>query len=654
MSQTVPSTSSTEIPHPDAPIASGETAAPRSWIPLVREFLQPDTFRRNREFFSACGISLLVHFLILFSLSLLFFDIPSQVAASFLSTIQPEEAPPEPVVSLDAWKTDDVGQSGIDPNSAAMADQAAVLGIAVPEPTAVTSSLPDQFQQSPTARLAETEAIPQEAPLLSLLTTTGSAVTSNEGGTKGAIDRLTREIAASLRERRTCVMWLFDASLSLKDRRREIADQFENVYRELGALELGAEGSLTTAVASFGNHFTPLTPAPVDDIESIRQAVRNEIEPDESGNERVFYAVQEAVKRWNKHRLEPRRNALMVIVTDEKGDDIQQLEAAIQLCRKSGIRCYVLGNAALFGRSKGYVRWRYDDGDVDELPVDQGPETPHPEAVQLGFWSVNGRDLERMSAAYGPYGLTRLCAETGGVYFIADESRVHRFDPEIMRNYLPDYRSLSAYETDVRKHPAKLALVEASTRTAADGIELPQLVYRADTDETLKQQLFEAQKPAAELEYKLNIMLQALESGEKDRGRILEPRWQAGYDLALGRVLTMRVRAHGFNSVLAEMKTNPKSFQNSRNNHWVIEPAEEISSGVQLKKMGAKGTELLQKVVREHPGTPWELIAQRELSRPLGWKWQETYIEIPKPPDPGNAPPRPPQKPPAPRQKPKL
>lgn len=64
-----------------------------------------------------------------------------------------------------------------------------------------------------------------------------------------------------------------------------------------------------------------------------------------------------------------------------------------------------------------------------------------PEAVQLGFWSVDGRDLERMSAAYGPYGLTRLCAETGGVYFIADESRVHRFDPEMMRNYLPYYRS---------------------------------------------------------------------------------------------------------------------------------------------------------------------------------------------------------------------
>jgi hypothetical protein len=648
MSQTVPSPSSAEIPRRKSLSASvGIGIRDR-----LAALFNPIAARHSREFLSACGISFALHFVLFFTLSLYFFDIPAQVAASFLSTIQPEEVP-EPVVSLDALKTEDVGQNIDEDNAANMADQAAVTGIAIVEPTAnIASTLPQEFQ-TPAARLAETEAIPQEAPLLSLLTTTGAAVTTNEGGTKGAIDRLTREIAASLRESRTCVMWLFDASRSLEGRREQIAHQFENVYQELGALDLGAEGALTTAVASYGDKFDAITPIPVDDVETIRDAIRN-IEPDESGNERVFYAVQEAVRRWNKHRLEPRRNALMIIVTDEKGDDIQQLEASIQLCRKAGIRCYVLGNAALFGRLKGYVRWQYEDGETEELPVDQGPETAYPEAVQLGFWSVNGRDLERMSAAYGPYGLTRLCAETGGVYFIADESRVHRFDPEIMRNYLPDYRSLAAYERDVKKHPAKNALVEASTRTAADGIALPSLVFRADTDATLKEQLFEAQKPAAELEYKLNIMLTALEAGEKDRDKILEPRWQAGYDLALGRVLTMRVRAHGFNAVLADMKTNPKTFQNKNNNHWIIEPAEEVSSGIQLKKMGAKGVELLKKVIREHPGTPWELIARRELSRPLGWQWAETYFDIPKPPDTENGTPRPPRKPPPPRDKPKL
>lgn len=649
MSQTVSSSSSSEIPNSSGITSGGEEGVGRmAWGLRLIESLG---IRQSREFLSACGISLVIHLGVLFALSLYFLDLPVQVAASLISTLQPVEIP-EPVVSLDAWKTDDIGQMMDGEVAANQADQAAITGISTIEPTAVVLPVQEQIQ-TPAARLAEMEAIPQEAPLLSLLTTTGSAVTTNQGGTKGAIDRLTREIAASLRENRTCVMWLFDASLSLKDRREAIADQFENVYKELGALELGAEGALTTAVASYGNGIDFLTPKPIEEIETIREAVRS-IPPDESGNEYVFQAVQEAIKRWNKYRLEPRRNALMVIVTDEKGDDLQQLESAIQLCRKAGIRCYVLGNAALFGRVKGYVRWRYEDGETEELPVDQGPETAYPESVQLGFWSTNGRDLERMSAAYGPYGLTRLCAETGGVYFIADESRVHRFDPELMRNYLPDYRSLDVYEREVNQSPAKNALVEASTRTAADGVQLPQLSFRADTDETLKQQLFEAQKPAADLEYKLNIMLKALEGGEKDRKKILEPRWQAGFDLALGRVLTMMVRAHGYNAVLAEMKTNPKSFKDPQNNHWVIEPSDEISTGVQVKKMAGKGVELLEKVIREHEGTPWELIARRELKQPLGWSWNETYFEIPKPPEPGNGPPRPPQRPPAPRVKPKL
>ena len=35
---------------------------------------------------------------------------------------------------------------------------------------------------------------------------------------------------------------------------------------------------------------------------------------------------------------------------------------------------------------------------------------------------------------------------------------------------------------------------------------------------------------------------------------------------------------------------------------------------------------LLQRVVDEHPATPWALLAQRELENPLGFKWVETYV----------------------------
>jgi hypothetical protein len=55
----------------------------------------------------------------------------------------------------------------------------------------------------------------------------------------------------------------------------------------------------------------------------------------------------------------------------------------------------------------------------------------------------------------------------------------------------------------------------------------------------------------------------------------------------------------------------------------------------------------LNRVIKDHPGTPWALLAQRELKDPLGWKWEDRYTDLtPKPaPKPAannnnNAPPR--------------
>ena len=69
---------------------------------------------------------------------------------------------------------------------------------------------------------------------------TGSStenVAGEGGGVGAAIDRLTWEIKSALRERKTTVVWLFDQSLSLKDRRDAIAERFEMVYRQLESLD---------------------------------------------------------------------------------------------------------------------------------------------------------------------------------------------------------------------------------------------------------------------------------------------------------------------------------------------------------------------------------------------------------------------------------
>jgi len=447
------------------------------------------------------------------------------------------------------------------------------------------------------------------------------------GGVSGALDRLVAEIRQSLEEKKTLVIWLFDASGSLKKRREAIAERFENIYDQLRQLKEEDDPALKTVIAQFGETHKLLTPKPTSEIEAMMSAVR-QIEMDESGKENVFAAVHDLALKYKNYRTRAGYNVMMVVVTDERGDDEQRLDEVVKYNRRFGMRTYVVGNASTFGRELGYVQWTYPDNSTRMFPVDQGPETARAERLRLPFWG--GQRDRDLSSGHGPWGLTRLCAETGGLFLITeDNASGAKFDPAIMRSYQPDYLTMVEYDKRVAANKAKLSLVQAAalTRNEQDGaIDVPQTVFRADSDNVLRQQMTESQKPMAKLTYQLDRLLQVLEAGEVDRDKLGEPRWRAGYDLAMGRTLAMKVRSLGYNSVLAEMKGQPKKFSDPKNDQWLLVPSDQIISGATVKKLAKQARMYLERVINEHPDTPWALLAERELEKPLGWEWKEQHF----------------------------
>jgi len=610
---------------------------------------------------SAFFVSLLFHMLLLIVLGLIPFvlnnpNVSLTIAAPLTEEFEeadlklPEEFAASPLVSEEIG-ANSVGDTGMAMSLAQIVSDVSV----VPSPT--------DLPMEPSGEIAINNEISVATGLhfsqnLAVRGGTGEGVS----GAVGAIDRLTQEILRSLEERKTLVVWLFDQSPSLSRERAAINERFDRIYEELGVIEAAGNPAfakhedkpLLTSVMAFGQEVKLLTKQPTDDLKEIKAAVAG-ISEDRSGVERIFSAVYLAADRFKPFRTrdpktdEPERNVLVVAFTDERGDDLDGMDTTISMCRRYAIPVFVVGVPAPFGQEETYIKWIDPDPQFDQTPqwgrVNQGPETLFPERIKLGFGEDPDRGPDPMDSGFGPYALTRMCYETGGIYFSVHPSRnVNRevsrdetpeltahlkyfFDPAIMRRYRPDYVSADEYLRRAESNRARASLLLASKKSWAQTLDEPVVRFVRRSDADLANTLTQAQGVGAKAESALRDLSETLKQGEPDRARETTPRWQAGYDLAMGRALASLVRAQAYNARLAQAKAG-MPFQDGNNNTWVLVPSDDLTAASGLAETAAKAKEYLQGVINYHPGTPWELLARRELGLPLSWSWTEHYTDL--------------------------
>jgi hypothetical protein len=149
----------------------------------------------------------------------------------------------------------------------------------------------------------------------------------------------------------------------------------------------------------------------------------------------------------------------------------------------------------------------------------------------------------------------------------------------------------------------------------------PQLEFVKRDEAQFSGDLGKAQQLAARIEPGLTKIYDLLKEGEAARDQLSSKRWQAGYDLAMGQISVSRARVEGYNAMLARAKRG-MAFKNPDSKSWMLQPAEEHADST-LEKLASRGREYLERVIREHPNTPWETLAKYELSSPTGWTWIE-------------------------------
>ncbi|MFM1996390.1 MAG: hypothetical protein RLZZ111_777 [Planctomycetota bacterium] len=590
-------------------------------------------------------VSLLLHVVVLLGLAMVALHEPSRTSPA-ITIVQPQEAvedilelPREMVVADDPAASD-----GAESDQSLDVAQALAPTLAE-EPRVVLEVQPDVVA---TVAVEPLDELPTAAVLDEAIVVRG-AVGAGTTGAAGAVDRLTGEIAAALDAGPSVVCWVFDQSVSLAGQRKAIASRLERVFDELGANRSGArKPDLKNMVIAYGKTVSLVLKA-TDDTAAVARAIES-IPVDDSGIEMTFTAIRAAASEASVFRRAPRRNVLIIAFTDEVGNDQVEVDKTAVYCRNQGMPVYVVGVPAPFGMREVKFKFvdfdpKYDQ-DVQWGVVEQGPETLYPEVVRVHSGSLAD---EAIDSGFGPYSLSKLCAATGGIYFAVHANRGasgrvtndqtaamssqlrYFFDPEVMRDYQPDYQSAAAIDKKLADNKAKKVLVEAARSVEISPMEAPTMVFPRKDDASLSQLLAEAQKMAARIQPRLDSLAELLKSGLSDREAIKEKRWQAGYDLSLGRVLAVKVRTDAYNAMLAQAKGGMK-FKDPKNDTWELKESADVSQvGSQTEKAAKQAQSLLERVVQEHPGTPWALLAAEELKRPLGYTWIEKHTGVNEP-----------------------
>ncbi len=458
---------------------------------------------------------------------------------------------------------------------------------------------------------------------------------------EAAAKMITQRVADAVDYGPTLVVWVVDASKSCAATVSELSRQLRGTYGNLPAGDDADQAQLLTAVVTFGQQVEFVVDPPAPHPARLPDAL-DALQTDDSGKEVTFAAIKAALDKYVPYRTRQRREVVFVVVTDEAGDDGHLVDELLNAPRRYAIPVYVIGVPAPFGRSAGMAQTAEVAMDFQPsggwLPVRQGPESRYAERIQLGFWG-GATDLNLLDSGFGPFALERLCRASGGRFLaLRPETTsfafggsfnarwpapgVYRFDPEVMRRYAPDDVSEAEYQAQLNANAAKMALHQAAQLSEMELLEFPQLEFEKRSEAQMAQLLSRAQQVAARLEPAVNKLYDTLERGEKDRNGLSEPRWQAGFDLALGRASAAKARVEGYNAMLAALKRG-KNFENPGSSIWVLTPADTIEGSSQLKRLVDDAKTYLQRVVDEHPKTPWALIAARELQMPIGWEWSE-------------------------------
>jgi von Willebrand factor type A domain-containing protein len=358
---------------------------------------------------------------------------------------------------------------------------------------------------------------------------------------------------------------------------------------------------------------------PRDDIDQIGRAIKR-LKIDSTGTENTMQAIREVVEHY-AHVVQKGRRLLIVLATDESGDDGTYVEEARQVLKKYKVPLYVIGRQSLFGYP--YAHHQYVDPvtkDVYHPVIRRGPETADLELYQ---WDGLYDRWDEQPSGFAPYELARLTRDSGGIYFVLPSEEFMRvrqreqaYSITQLKEYLPEYDNRLTYVE--RRNSSSLRRLMHDIVLEGKGF-IYRRVFPIEPAELVKAAFEEGGKATIKLNELLEIQ-KRLEQLAKDREREPEKRWQAHYDLMLAQTVAFQVKAYEYRALMASIAKAPPRVKRQPAADsltiWVVNHSREpLAPKNETAQKYVEAERLLKEVIVRHAKTPWADLAQDALNR---------------------------------------
>lgn len=215
------------------------------------------------------------------------------------------------------------------------------------------------------------------------------------------------------------------------------------------------------------------------------------------------------------------------------------------------------------------------------------------------------------------------------------------FSAEALKDYAADYESVRELLDKPTEYPLRVAVlktVEVLERHGRGQVRINGVDKTVGTlndeftgpssDDVKKTVALDQKMGPAMMVVELEDALRALEKMKPERAKETSKRWQANHDYVLAMIKARFAYVNEYNFMLGKIRKDelppidPKIHKG-----WRLAAEEKMKSPREYKDQADEARKLFERLIKEHPGTPWEILAKRDKLTALGLTWQPTALK---------------------------